>query len=788
MRPCLHLLGAAVLLAATATAARGAPPAQPKSDVPVTRANVDARVDAIVKMIWSQQTEDGWWRNNSGDKNKTPSIADIGTSCLCLLALKVAGADEQEARFQKGLKVVLNFDIRETHGETYTRGLRATLVGHLNIASEPAAQRLLFNDAKALGNGIIVPKGMYTYQAYDKKGTGYTTGDFSNTQYGVLGVWAASDHGLEVPIKFWQLIEHGYVKAQAKDGAWPYYWNEGQQANTGYASMTAGGIASLFVVWDKLYVANDSRCRNRVSADLVNAIDRGLNWMKKNFTPNGNFGRDDNNGEHWNDGYTFYGIERVGVASGLKYFGKHDWYKEIAHALLNGQAKPYGLHQNAWTLMFLCYGRAPVAFDKLDYGRGWNEHPRDFAGLCKWLSGVYEHHTNWQIMPLSAGQDELHDAPILAMSGDGAFSLKPDDVAKIRTFLDRGGTLFGEAVGGAAAFNTGFATLCRQLYPQFELVKLDRDHPIYRAHYQFDGQQVPELMGVSDGVRTPIIFSPKDLSCSWQRMRVTEKDTFGLGDNLLQYASDGGQLWSKEESYWPADLGNKPDKTVTVGRLIHSVPAPVGNAPANPQKAAHLWNPSGGQGWVRLDILSRNGGGPAIATKATDLSEPLDPKAVPVLHVTGIGQLVLDDKAKTNLKAYVNGGGLLLADAAGGNKAFAESFGKLANDLFGQPLVPPPALPFTGEACEKDGKAWYRHVDKLPKALRPLQLQGLIVNDQWNVLLVPNDLTYALNGAPATDPVGLQPDSAQKLATAILRWRTGLGPAAAPPPAQGQNN
>ena len=55
--------------------------------------------------------------------------------------------------------------------------------------------------------------------------------------------------------------------------------------------------------------------------------------------------------------------------------------------------------------------------------------------------------------------------------------------------------------------------------------------------------------------------------------------------------------------------------------------------------------------------------------------------------VTGVGAIVLTDLQKENLKKYVADGGLLLADPAGGNKHFAESFSKLAGDLF-SPLVP----------------------------------------------------------------------------------------------------
>jgi len=36
-------------------------------------------------------------------------------------------------------------------------------------------------------------------------------------------------------------------------------------------------------------------------------------------------------------GYDLYSLERVGLASGLKFFGTHDWYRELADKAMKAQ-------------------------------------------------------------------------------------------------------------------------------------------------------------------------------------------------------------------------------------------------------------------------------------------------------------------------------------------------------------------------------------------------------------------------------------------------------------------
>src|SRR5690606_30082766 len=89
-------------------------------------------------------------------------------------------------------------------------------------------------------------------------------------------------------------------------------------------------------------------------------------------------------------------------------------------------------------------------------------------------------------------------------------------------------------------------------------------------------------------------------------------------------------------------------RTIRMARLMHG-----GN-----------WNPEPA-GWPRLAASLR-------ADRKIDLKiEPMEIKdlaasGVKVAHLTGTGRLALTDEQRTALTDFVNAGGLLLVDAAGG--------------------------------------------------------------------------------------------------------------------------
>ena len=209
--------------------------------------------------------------------------------------------------------------------------------------------------------------------------------------------------------------------------------------------MTAAGIATLFITQD--YTAPDNAAACRGGTPTPN-IDQGLAWMDKNIEDVMKKG----------DCYTLYGIERIGVASGRKYFGSLDWYARGADTLVKNQAKEgsWGgdIPNTCFALLFLTRGSAPIMMNKLQYETPraeagvvnvWNERPRDAANLARWTGRQIEHDLNWQIVNMEVSPDDLHDAPILYISGSQTLAFSPTKLGKYREFVEQGGMILGNA-------------------------------------------------------------------------------------------------------------------------------------------------------------------------------------------------------------------------------------------------------------------------------------------------------------------------------------------------------
>ncbi|MDJ0522399.1 MAG: terpene cyclase/mutase family protein [Planctomycetota bacterium] len=153
-------------------------------------------------------------------------------------------------------------------------------------------------------------------------------GDFSNTQFALLGLRACLDARIVIPKETWEAALRYMVDQQLKDGSWGYP-HAGERDEGGYASATSAGLAGCAICLKYLKKSVRSHA----------AVKKALAWLKKNWTPSENAGIEDSTfilPSYWQC-YQLYAVERAGRILGFKKLGKRDWYKEGARWLLDSQ-------------------------------------------------------------------------------------------------------------------------------------------------------------------------------------------------------------------------------------------------------------------------------------------------------------------------------------------------------------------------------------------------------------------------------------------------------------------
>src|SRR6185437_10449718 len=107
---------------------------------------------------------------------------------------------------------------------------------------------------------------------------------------------------------------------------------------------------------------------------------------------------------------------------------------------------------------------------------------------------------------LKVSVDELHDAPILYISGSQELVLSNQDIEKLRQFVEQGGMILGNADCNNKQFVQSFQKLGTKLFPKYEFRKLSANHPIFDEQYHaVKWKKHPTVLGLSNGIREMIL-------------------------------------------------------------------------------------------------------------------------------------------------------------------------------------------------------------------------------------------------------------------------------------------
>ncbi|MHC4947663.1 MAG: DUF4159 domain-containing protein [Planctomycetota bacterium] len=739
----------------------------------LTDEHVTKAIDAIVSELYERRDERTFWDpatwvySRHGDDDQAG-----GYTALAVLSLLYAGQSYQDPRLRDAVAHLAGADL----AGTYAIAVRAHVWGLLPPRFRPELER----DAEWLMGGFSDSIGGWDYV----RNPTTTRRDNSLRQYGALGLWEAAKRGVEVDRRYWHRLETAFLDNQLADGGWNYRGDDG----VARGSMTAAGLTILFITEDLLHAGEAVKLGGATDERHRRAIRLGLDWMDEHFSPTANPGRD-------SDFYYYlYGVERVGLASGYKFFGGRDWFREGAAELIRrlcawdpaartmtvhrtvagrGNAGEIRVRHLAFALMFLSRGGVPAAINKLRApSTAWNNRPRDAANLVRWIRRSTEKAVSWQIVGLDTEPEQWLDAPLLYFASHEALpwsvadgAALPVELERLRRYLDLGGMLLAVNEGPGDAFVKSVEAAGRAMYPHLEWRRVGADHWAYTLHWPV-AERRPPLRALSNGVRDLIVVSPTDLAATLQAGDEDRADHYRTAANLYFYASELNRPRRRlARAAAPSSVG-PARRTVTVARGLY-------DGPCRPEPAA-------------LDLLAGDlRAERAVALQVTDVPladlDGVDPPPALVI-VSGTDEHAFTDAERRGIAGYVGRGGTILFETAGGRGSFCLSAERMATEVFGQPmrtLVRSPII--TGDGLV--GAVPLRRVEYRPYALeafggpeRTPRLRAIRVDGRPAVLFSREDLSHALLDQPCWGVVGYGPRSARDLLGNLIEFAAS-GPA-----------
>lgn len=658
--PVLAAVAISCICACVQAQTTSAPVAQPTA-MHVAQALAKGR-----NFLYKQQQPEGRWpsqfRQHAG-----------GTEALAILAILSSGEKPQAHQVKIALEHLRNQEPRTV----YSRALRIMVYARLN--QEEYGKRL--RDDVAFLVSIQTPGGGWGY------GPGHPStelmpdhADNSNTQLALLALDQAAQAGAQIPPATWRKCRAYWVSMQNKDGGWGYTGgvNGGFRAES-YGSMTASGVASMQILLARIAPMDEpapvpGKPRPPAQTEDLHRLRAGLAWLEANpqLDRNPLWAID---GESWAR-YYLYSLGRAANSGGLVTIGERVWPVSLARTLLAAQqadgswssatgpdkAGP-DILQTSLAMLALSQCQTGVVINKLSLGEG--DH-LDAWNLCRYLEPKLRQTLTWQSLTPQTLAGCIDQAPILYITGRGNTPFSQELAGPIRNFIEEGGTVLVQPLGGDSQFAQAAQDFFAGLLPRMPASQLQPTHPVFNAVMEVN--QPVQAICIGDAARTRVFILQSDLAGLWHQNRSTEyPGAFALVFNLLRYTMNGE----------PVAMRLKPPPPVAqVGRVLRKV---------HIARVKHKgdWDVHG----RAMDRLNES-----LAAALNIGLEPLTsvnlskavPEEIDMLWLTGTTGPELSEQELANLRDYLHAGGSLFVDPAIGDEQFAQAATAMLESLLGK--------------------------------------------------------------------------------------------------------
>jgi hypothetical protein len=288
--------------------------------------------------------------------------------------------------------------------------------------------------------------------------------------------------------------------------------------------------------------------------------------------------------------------------------------------------------------------------------------------------------------------------------------------------------------------------------------QLPKNHHLFSQEMGVDLKNPPAVFGMSNGVRELWIHSAADLGADWQMRRFSKKDSFELGAALYFYASGMGSLRTKLQPLAIKKEGTHA-RSVEVARVDYS-----GNS--DPEPGA----------WARFAKSASANSNTDVKTSVVKFAE-LDAKKTPLAHLTGTAKVTFTDDEVAGLKKYLDAGGMLFVDAAGGSREFVESAQDLLKRVYPSnnlEAVAPDHPIYTGALPDgaKFAEAEFRKYGNLllKRRVTKPSLEEITVDGRTRVIFSQYDICTGFLGTNTWGILGYAPATSEALGRNIVLY------------------
>ncbi len=320
-----------------------------------------------VAFLKETQSDQGHWDEPSQNDHR------LGLTALAGLALLENGVAFDAPAISRAHEVVV--ELARDSDQTYDLALAILFLARCQQGSRGEADALIQTLGRRLAGGD--QEGIWTYTVPRKGQEPEDTpsrsrrgerrkaarrnlffagqGDNSNTQFALLGLWAAGRHGLDSDHPL-ESIDHHFRSTQIQsDGRWAY-----RPGMPGTDSMTCAGLMGLAIAASRPSLAERQTARARGAALAADpAFIAALKAVSQ----------DARHASRRSEIYYLWSLERVCVALGLRLLDGFDWYAHGARILIDRQEEDGGWPHDRWgrlphtSLALLFLRKANLAFE-----------------------------------------------------------------------------------------------------------------------------------------------------------------------------------------------------------------------------------------------------------------------------------------------------------------------------------------------------------------------------------------------------------------------------------------